>query len=126
MGRSVETELPQARYSYGGDEYVFVELAEAMSLKVNFRAMAITNRLREEDIPGVTDICPSNASYMIRIDPDELHPDDLISRLKDDRRGGRRRPRLRAQDPGRGRAGDDGGPLDPRDPDALPRQAPGP
>ena len=32
MGRSVETELPQARYSYGGDEYVFVELAEAMSL----------------------------------------------------------------------------------------------
>jgi urea carboxylase len=82
MGRSVETELPQARYSYGGDEYVFVELAEAMSLKVNFRAMAITNRLREEGIPGVTDICPSNASYMIRIDPDELHPDDLISRLK--------------------------------------------
>src|SRR5215208_2585054 len=83
MGRSVETELPQARYSYGGDEYVFVELAEAMSLKVNFRAMAITNRLREEGIPGVTDICPSNASYMIRIDPDELHPDDLISRLKE-------------------------------------------
>jgi urea carboxylase len=83
MGRSIETELPQARYSYGGDEYVFVELAEAMSLKVNFRAMAITNRLREENIPGVTDICPSNASYMIRIDPDELHPDDLISRLKE-------------------------------------------
>ena len=62
MGRSVETELPRARYSYGGDEYVFVELAEAMSLNVNCRAMAITNRLREEGIPGVTDICPSNAS----------------------------------------------------------------
>ena len=82
MGRSVETGLPQARYSYGGDEYVFVELAEAMSLKVNFRAMAITNKLRDENIEGVTDICPSNASYMIRVDPDVLHPDDLISRLK--------------------------------------------
>src|ERR671917_1038624 len=82
MGRSVETEAPEARYSYGGDEYVFVELAEAMSLKVNFRAMAITNRLREEDIEGVTDICPSNASYMVRIAPDVLPPDDLISRLK--------------------------------------------
>ena len=82
MSRSVETELPQARYSYGGDEFVFVELAEAMSLKVNFRAMAITNRL-EEGIEGVTDICPSNASYMVRIDPDVLHPDDLISRLKE-------------------------------------------
>ena len=77
------TELPEARYSYGGDEYVFVELAEAMSLKVNFRAMAITNKLREEGCSGVTDICPSNASYMVRIDPDELHADNLISRLKD-------------------------------------------
>lgn len=75
-------ELTQARYSYGGDEYVFVELSEAMSLEVNFRAMAITNRLKEEEIDGITDICPSNASYMIRLDPDVLHPDDLISRLK--------------------------------------------
>jgi urea carboxylase len=83
MGRNVETELPQARYSYGGDEYIFVELAEAMSLKVNFRAMAITNKLREENVRGILDICPSNASYMLRIDPDELHPDDLISRLKE-------------------------------------------
>ncbi len=76
-------ELTQPRYSYGGDEYVFVELAEAMSLQVNFRALAITNRLREEELPGVTDICPSNASYMVRINPDELHPDDLISRLRE-------------------------------------------
>jgi urea carboxylase len=83
MGRGVGTELPEARYSYGGDEYVFVELAEAMSLNVNFRAMAITNKLREENVPGITDICPSNASYMVRIDPDELHPDDLISRLEE-------------------------------------------
>ncbi len=73
----------EPRYSYGGDEYVFVELDEAMSLQVNFRALGITNRLREEDIPGVTDICPSNASYMVRVNPDELHPDELISRLKE-------------------------------------------
>lgn len=82
MSRGVETEF-EARYSYGGDEFVFVELAEAMSLKVNFRAMAITEKLREEDIEGIVDICPSNASYMIRLDPDILHPDDLISRLKE-------------------------------------------
>jgi urea carboxylase len=83
MSANVETGLPQARYSYGGDEFVFVELAEAMSLGVNFRAMAITNRLKEEAIEGVMDICPSNASYMVRIDPDTLHPDKLISRLKE-------------------------------------------
>lgn len=73
----------EPRYSYGGDEYVFVELDEAMSLQVNFRALGITTRLREERIPGVTDICPSNASYMVRVNPDELHPDELISRLKE-------------------------------------------
>nr|WP_207890427.1 carboxyltransferase domain-containing protein [Rubrobacter taiwanensis] len=83
MRGDMQTELPQARYSYGGDEYVFVELAEGMSLKVNFRAMAITNRLREENIEGITDICPSNASYMVRIDPDVLHPDELIGRLRE-------------------------------------------
>jgi urea carboxylase len=82
MSRAAETEF-EARYSYGGDEFVFVELAEGMSLKVNFRAMAITEKLREENIEGIVDICPSNASYMIRLDPDILHPDDLISRLKE-------------------------------------------
>ena len=83
MNADIETGLPEARYTYGGDEFVFVELAEAMSLKVNFRAMAITNRLREESVEGVMDICPSNASYMVRIDPDVLHPDKLISRLRE-------------------------------------------
>lgn len=72
-----------ARYEYGGDEFIFVELAEDMSLEVNFQAMAITKQLKEEQPPGILDICPSNASYMIRFDPDEIHPDLLISKLKD-------------------------------------------
>lgn len=82
-GGNVQGQRMEPRYSYGGDEYVFVELDEAMSLQVNFRALGITNRLRQEELPGVTDICPSNASYMVRVNPDELHPDELISRLKE-------------------------------------------
>ncbi len=82
-GGNVQGQRMEPRYSYGGDEYVFVELDEAMSLQVNFRALGITNRLREERIPGITDICPSNASYMVRVNPDELHPDELIARLKE-------------------------------------------
>ncbi len=73
----------ETRYGYGGDEFVFVELSEEMSLKANFRAMAITQSLREKNLEGILDICPSNASYMIRVDPDILHPDDLIAELKD-------------------------------------------
>lgn len=71
------------RYEYGGDEFIFVELSEEMSLEVNFQAMAITNKLKEEKLPGILDICPSNASYMIRFDPDEIHPDALIGKLRE-------------------------------------------
>lgn len=71
------------RYEYGGDEFIFVELSEAMSLETNFQAMAITKTLREENLPGILDICPSNASYMIRFNPDVIHPDELISKLKE-------------------------------------------
>lgn len=73
--------LPPARYEYGGDEFVFVELDQAMSLEANFKAMAITSQLRERDIDGVIDICPSNASYLIRLDPERLHPKDLVQEL---------------------------------------------
>ncbi|MCM3568660.1 allophanate hydrolase subunit 1 [Neobacillus mesonae] len=72
-----------SRYEYGGDEFIFVELSEAMSLEINFQAMAITRTLREEKVPGILDICPSNASYMVRFNPEVIHPDTLIAKLKE-------------------------------------------
>lgn len=77
------TELPPARYEYGGDEFVFVELDEEMSIEANFKAMMITNALADLDLDGIVDICPSNASYLIRIDPDVLPPQELVALLKD-------------------------------------------
>ncbi|WCK53423.1 carboxyltransferase domain-containing protein [Aneurinibacillus sp. Ricciae_BoGa-3] len=71
------------RYEYGGDEFVFVELAEEMSLEANFLGMAITRKLKEKDWPGILDICPSNASYMVRVDPEVFHPNQLIQELKE-------------------------------------------
>ena len=70
------------RYEYGGDEFVFVELAEAMSLEAHFKGLAITRKLRELSLPSISDICSSNASYMVRFNPDELHPDELIGELR--------------------------------------------
>lgn len=72
-----------ARYSWGGDEFIFVELAEEMSLRANFRAMAITRALREERPDGVLEICPANASYQVRYDPDVLDPHTLLAHLQD-------------------------------------------
>lgn len=73
----------QTRYEYGGDEFVFVQLSEEMSLEANFKGMAITRKLRERNLEGILDICPSNASYMVRVNPDVLHPDELITELKE-------------------------------------------
>lgn len=80
---STPTALPPARYEFGGDEFIFVEIAEEMSMEANVKAMLITQALADEDLTGVVDICPSNASYLIRYDPDELPAGELMSLLKE-------------------------------------------
>lgn len=84
--------LPPARYEFGGDEFVFVEIDQAMSLEANMKAMTITGALRERRLDGVVDICPSNASYMIRVDPDVLHPGELVDLLRSLERDAQRLP----------------------------------
>lgn len=74
---------PTSRYSYGGDDHIFVELDEEMSLGANFRAMAISSVLKEKQLEGVIDVCPANASYQVRFDPDLIHPRDLKGLLEE-------------------------------------------
>ena len=71
-----------SRYSWGADEHLFVELAEEMSLRANFRAMAIATKLGERRPDGLLDICPANASYQVRFDPDRLAPAELEALLR--------------------------------------------
>lgn len=70
------------RYSFGGDEHVFVEVDESMSLEAFFKALYITNAVREKAIDGVTEICPANASFQIKFDPDRIAPDSMMAELK--------------------------------------------
>ncbi len=72
----------KTRYSFGGDEHIFVEVDEEMSLDAFFKSLSITNAVRESQIKGVTEICPANASYQIKYDPDVIAPDDLLAELK--------------------------------------------
>ncbi len=72
----------RTRYTHGGDEWILVELSEAMSLGVNMRAQAITTRLASENLDGMLDICCSNASYLVRVDPDVLHPRAAVEHLR--------------------------------------------
>ena len=72
----------KTRYSFGGDEHVFVEVDEEMSLDAFFKSLSMTNAVREGKIGGVTEICPANASFQIKFDPDQIAPDDMLVALK--------------------------------------------
>ena len=45
----------KTRYSYGGDEHIFVEMDEEMSLNAFFKALFITNAVRDAKIKGVSE-----------------------------------------------------------------------
>ena len=72
----------KTRYSFGGDEHIFVEVDEEMSLDAFFKSLSITNAVRDANIRGVTEICPANASFQIKFDPDQIRPDDMMAELK--------------------------------------------
>ncbi|WOD13915.1 5-oxoprolinase subunit B family protein [Paraburkholderia kirstenboschensis] len=70
------------RYTFGGDEFIFVEISEDMSLEAFFKGTAITRELQRRKVDGVTEICPANASYQVRYDPDVIEPDALLALLR--------------------------------------------
>lgn len=72
----------KARYSYGGDEHIFVEVDEEMSLEAFFKSLSMTNAVRDSGISGITEICPANASFQIKFDPDLITPDELMAKLE--------------------------------------------
>ncbi|MCA1494235.1 allophanate hydrolase subunit 1 [Ensifer sp. NBAIM29] len=70
------------RYSFGGDEHLFVECSEEMSLEAFFKSLSMASGVRESGIRGVTEICPANASFQIKFDPDIISPDDLLKEMR--------------------------------------------
>ena len=71
----------KTRYSFGGDEHIFAEIDETMSLQAFFKSLSITSAVRESCIAGVTEICPANASFQIKFDPDKISPADMLAEL---------------------------------------------
>jgi urea carboxylase len=66
------------RYTFGGDEHLFVEIDEEMSLDAFFKSLSMTRIISERAIDGVTEICPANASFQVKFNPDVVAPDTLL------------------------------------------------
>lgn len=72
----------KTRYSFGGDEHIFVECDEEMSLEAFFKSLSITTAVKEAKIRGVTEVCPANASFQVKFNPDVIAPDDMLRELQ--------------------------------------------
>lgn len=77
----IEPPLPEPRYSFGGDEFIFCEIDEAMSFSANFKAHAVCQELARRKHPGIVEIAQANASYLVRLNPDEIAPKKLMAEL---------------------------------------------
>lgn len=73
----------KTRYTFGGDEHVYVEMDDEMSLDAFFKSLSMSNAVRDANIKGVTEICPANASFQVRFDPDVIAPDDIMAKVKE-------------------------------------------
>lgn len=70
------------RFSYGGDEHIFGEVSEEMSLEAFFTGLSIINAVRASGIPGVVETCPANAGFQVKFDPDVIRPQDMLAELR--------------------------------------------
>lgn len=73
----------KTRYTFGGDEHVYVEMDDEMSLDAFFKSLSMSTAVRDAKIEGVTEICPANASFQVRFDPDVIKPDDIMAKVKE-------------------------------------------
>ncbi|MGO8245492.1 5-oxoprolinase subunit B family protein [Rhizobium johnstonii] len=71
-----------ARYTFGGDEHLFVECSSQMSLEAFFKSLSMATAVRESRIKGVTEICPANASFQVKFNPDLIKPDDILREVQ--------------------------------------------
>ena len=76
------TKTAEARYTWGGDEFLFVEITEGMSLESNFISNSIANALEAKNLGGLVDICPANASLLIRFNPDVMNYQELETTVR--------------------------------------------
>lgn len=73
----------KTRYTYGGDEHIYVEIDDEMSLDAFFKSLSMSNAVRDANIKGVTEICPANASFQVRFDPDVIAPDEMMKKVQE-------------------------------------------
>ena len=72
----------KTRYTFGGDEHIYVEIDEEMSLNAFFKSLSMSKAIRDRNIEGFSEICPANASFQVKFNPDIIDANDLLKIIK--------------------------------------------
>ena len=72
----------ETRFTFGGDEHLLCECSEEMSFEAFFKSLNATTRIREKNIDGIIEVCGGNAAYLVRFDPDKIHPEELLEQIR--------------------------------------------
>lgn len=70
------------RYSFAGDDAIFVEMSRDFDLVTNFKIQAICKSITEEAVPGFIEAYPGNTAYMVLLDPEAVSPDHLLGKMR--------------------------------------------
>ncbi|MCK5552104.1 MAG: carboxyltransferase domain-containing protein [Deltaproteobacteria bacterium] len=70
------------RYSFAGDECIFVELSRDFDLAINFKIQAICESIMKEGIPGLIEAYPGTTTYLVHYNPEEIAPKELLKKLQ--------------------------------------------
>lgn len=72
----------KARYKIAGDQSLIVQYGERFSLRLNFKILVLTHRMKMMKIRGVWGFKPAIHSILVHYDPFQISTEDLLTELK--------------------------------------------
>ncbi len=70
------------RYLYSGDQYLTIEIGDEMTLKANFKVIALDQVIKAARINGFIETFPGWRSLLLSYDNLVIRTSDLINELK--------------------------------------------
>ncbi len=73
----------KTRYTHCGDDQVFAQMSDSMSLEVFFKGLSIKNKIKEMQIQGFKEVILGNMTFLVRFCPSTIHPLKVVDIIKE-------------------------------------------
>lgn len=72
----------EAKFLTGGDESLYVQLGDEISLEVNGRVKSLMQKLEADPVDGIAEMVPTYATLMIHYKPEKILYGQLVEEVK--------------------------------------------